>query len=81
MLQPIVGVAVGSAGSLKLCAISRNKMSKWHWLFILAIKESRNRTMGHVARTGRAEMRAGFWWGSVKDRDKGHLEDIAWSKG
>jgi len=74
MLRPIVGVAVGSAGTLRaVCNVT--EQDDKHWVVILTIKESRNRIMGHVARTGRAEMRTGFWWGCVKDKDK----DIAWS--
>ena len=28
---------------------------------------------GHVARMGRGEVLAGFWWGNLRERD--HLED------
>jgi hypothetical protein len=33
---------------------------------------SRMRWAGHVARMGRGEMRTGYWWGNLRERD--HLE-------
>jgi len=37
------------------------------------IKSRRMRRAGHVARMGRGEVYAGFWWGPLKER--GHFED------
>jgi hypothetical protein len=37
------------------------------------IKSRRMRWAGHVARMGRGQERAGFWWGYLRERD--HLED------
>jgi len=37
------------------------------------IKSRRIRRAGYIARMGRGETYAGFWWGNLKERD--HLRD------
>jgi hypothetical protein len=39
------------------------------------INSRRMRWVGHVARTGRGEVHAGFWWGNLREGD--HLETQA----
>ena len=40
---------------------------------VRVIKSRRMRWSGHVARRGRGEAYAGFWWGNLRERD--HLEE------
>jgi hypothetical protein len=37
---------------------------------VRVIKSRRMRWAGHVARMGRGEVRTGFWWGNLKERDR-----------
>jgi hypothetical protein len=41
---------------------------------IPVIKSRRMSWAGHVARMGRGEVRTGFWWGDLMERD--HLKDL-----
>ena len=47
---------------------------------VRVIRSTRMRWAGHVARMGRGEMRTGFWWGNLRERD--YLEDrLRWEDG
>jgi hypothetical protein len=36
---------------------------------VRVVKSRRMRWTGHVARMGKGEVRTGFWWGSLSERD------------
>jgi len=40
---------------------------------VIRVIKSRPIWEGHIARMGRGEVRTGFWWGNMRERD--HLED------
>jgi hypothetical protein len=75
MLRPIVGVAVGSAGTLKaVCHIMEQDE-----LVTLGYQRKHKQNDGARGTNGESKNAYRVWWGSVKDKDKGHLEDsVEW---
>jgi hypothetical protein len=66
----IKGKPLQSQCALLPCYTVGHSLSDDNWV----IKSKGIRWAGHVAYTGRQEMRTGFWWGNLKERN--HLEDL-----